>query len=59
MKREYFIMLFLLFFTVMVVSAIYLFEDANVIEILGKFSIIWIIIAVYAGQYSMKFPKVF
>jgi hypothetical protein len=59
MKREYFGMLFLLLSVVLILMAYYLFSEEIVTTYLSRFVIIWLLIAFYAGQYSMKFPKAF
>ena len=59
MKREYFAMLFLLLFVLLIFLAQYIFDEAIVMDNLGKFIVIWILIAFTAGQYSMRFPKAF
>ena len=49
-----------MFITVIIlISASYLFEQAQIDNIVNKFIIIWLLIAYYVGQYSMKFPKKF
>ena len=59
MKREYFGMLFLVLSVVLILLTQYFFGEAKVMDKLSKFIVIWILIAFYAGQYSMKFPKRF
>ncbi len=58
MKREYFGMLFIFTTLIIILSADY-FIGESVWDYLNKFIIIWILVAFYAGQYSMKFPKAF
>jgi hypothetical protein len=57
MKREYFGMLFILVFVVLIFLAIFIFGNDKVMENLNRFIVIWILIGFYAGQYSMRFPK--
>ncbi|WP_396179400.1 hypothetical protein [Flavobacterium sp.] len=59
MKREYFGMLFLLLSVALILMAYYLFSEEIVTAYLSRFVIIWLLVAFYAGQYSMKFPKAF
>jgi hypothetical protein len=57
MKREYFGMLFMVIFVGIILTADYIFGEAIFTDYLGKYCVIWILIAYYVGQYSMKFPK--
>lgn len=59
MKREYIGFIFILVTAISLISASYLFEQAQIDSIVNKFIIIWLLIAYYVGQYSMKFPKKF
>lgn len=59
MKREYFGMIFILVFVVLIFIAEYIFGGEVVEENLSRFIVIWILAGFYAGQYSMKFPKAF
>ena len=59
MKREYVGFIFLLTTVIILIGAGYIFEQAKVDDIVNKFIIIWLLIAYYVGQYSMKFPKKF
>lgn len=59
MKREYFGMLFIFSSVALFMLALLFFEEIEVMDKLGKFFVIWLLIAFYAGQYSMKFPKRF
>jgi energy-coupling factor transporter transmembrane protein EcfT len=58
MKREYFGMLFIIVFVLLVFLAEYLIGE-EVWNYLSQYIVIWILVAFYAGQYSMKFPKAF
>lgn len=58
MKREYVGMIFILGAVSLIIFPYYLF-DFEVKEYLSKFIVIWLLIAYYVGQYSMKFPKAF
>lgn len=57
MKRPYFGMLFIISIGVFFFGAEYFFGEEKVAEKIRTFLIIWLLIAYYAGQYSMKFPK--
>lgn len=59
MKREYFGMLFIIAFVVLIFIAATIFGDEMVFDNLSRFIVIWVLIGFYAGQYSMKFPKAF
>lgn len=59
MKREYFGMLFIIAFVVLIFIATTIFGDEMVFDNLSRFIVIWVLIGFYAGQYSMKFPKAF
>ena len=59
MKREYFGMLFIIVFVCLTLTANYFFGKLIFEEYISKFIVIWILIAFYAGQYSMRFPKYF
>lgn len=58
MKREYFGMIFLVVTLILILVAEALFGEIAY-DYIAKFIIIWLMIAFYAGQYSMKFPKSF
>ena len=59
MKREYFGMLFIIFFVSSTFTADYFFGDEQVTNYLSKSIAIWVLAGFYAGQYSMRFPKAF
>ncbi len=59
MKREYFGMLFMLSFVAIFFIMVYLLGEETMTNYLSKFIVIWILVAYYIGQYSMKFPKAF
>ena len=59
MKREYIAMIFMFSSIVLIFTAGYIFGDEVVFDNLSRFIIVWLILAFYAGQYSMKFPKAF
>lgn len=59
MKREYFTGLFLLFSVTTVITLEYFFDNETIEEYLHKFIVVWLLLAIYAGQYSMRFPKRF
>ncbi len=59
MKREYIIGLFLIVFISIVLISSYAFSEQLVEEYLFKFIVVWLLLAIYVGQYSMKFPKRF
>ena len=58
MKREYFGMLFIILFGGIVIIAEQ-FIGEKVFDYVGKFIIVWLMIAYQVGQYSMRFPKRF
>jgi len=59
MKREYVGMIFMLatIATIFISGAI--FGQEIVFANVSRYIVIWLLIAFYAGQYSMKFPKKF
>lgn len=59
MKREYFGMLFIIAFVVLIFIAATILGDEVVFDNLSRYIVIWVLIGFYAGQYSMKFPKAF
>ena len=58
MKREYVGMLFIILFGGIVIS-VEQFIGEKVFDYVGKFIIVWLMIAYQVGQYSMRFPKRF
>ncbi len=59
MKREYFGMLFMIAFVGLFLTAEYFIGEAQVSKYLTLYIVVWVMLAFYAGQYSMKFPKHF
>jgi hypothetical protein len=59
MKREYFIALYLILIFVIIYVLGFLLEKEMFWYNLNRFIIVWILISVYVGQYSMRFPKKF
>lgn len=59
MKREFFAALFFIVSVSIILLASYIVDEALVSDVLHKFIVIWLLIAYYAGQYSMRFPKRF
>lgn len=59
MKRELFGMLFLLAFITMYFLADSFLGEEDTILYLSRFIVIWVLLAFYVGQYSMRFPKAF
>lgn len=59
MKREYFGMLFLVAFVGLYFLAQAFLTEEEVKYYVSRSLVIWILIAFYCGQYSMKFPKAF
>ena len=59
MKREYFGMLFILVFVLLIFLAEYLFGEEKIEHYLSVFIVIWVLLGFYVGQYSMRFPKAF
>ncbi|SEA95426.1 hypothetical protein SAMN05443667_11334 [Flavobacterium gillisiae] len=57
MKREYFGMLFIIVSVSFIFAFDYIFGEQIVQEYISKFIVIWILIAFFVGQYSMRFPK--
>lgn len=58
MKREYFGMLFIILFgSIVIITEQFIGE--KVFDYVGKFIIVWIMMAYQIGQYSMRFPKRF
>lgn len=53
MKREYFGALFIIVFTLFYLALAHFFG----FETVSKYIIIWVLIAYFVGQYSVKFPK--
>jgi|JFJP01.1.fsa_nt_gi hypothetical protein len=59
MKREYFTGLFLVIFVSVIILLSYTIDKQLVEKYLLKFVVVWLLLAIYVGQYSMKFPKRF
>jgi len=59
MKREYFTGLFLIIFVSVIIILSYTIDEQLVEEYLLKYVVVWLLLAIYVGQYSMKFPKRF
>ena len=59
MKREYFGMLFMIGFVLLIFLAEYLFGEEKIEHYLSLFIVVWVMIAFQVGQYSMRFPKAF
>ncbi len=59
MKREYFGMLFLIAFVASIFIADSFSEEGKVAGWLSNYIVVWVMIAFYAGQYSMRYPKKF
>mgnify|MGYP003609070114 CR=1 FL=1 len=59
MKREYFGMLIILVFVLLIFLIDYLFGKGVVEKYLFGFSPVLILLIFRAGQYSMRFPKAF
>lgn len=58
MKREYFGMLFMITFVILIFVTEY-FIGEKVYDYLSKYIVVWVLTGFYAGQYSMRFPKDF
>lgn len=58
MKREYFGMIFIFVSVTLLLTADYFIGEVAW-DFLRKFIVIWTLIAYYAGQYAMRFPKAF
>lgn len=59
MKREYIGMIFILLVLAIIFIMAALFDQETVFANISRYIVIWLLIAFYAGQYSMKFPKKF
>jgi len=59
MKREYFGMLFMVVFVAIILIADYFFGEEIFTEYFSRYCVIWILLAYYVGQHSMKYPKAF
>ncbi|WP_395043772.1 hypothetical protein [Flavobacterium sp.] len=59
MKREYFGMLFIVFFVASIFIGIYFLGDEKVEHYISTFIVVWVLLGYYVGQYSMRFPKGF
>lgn len=59
MKREYITGLFLLIFISVIIILSYAFDEQIIEEYLHRYIVVWLLLAIYVGQYSMKFPKRF
>ena len=57
MKREYILGIFLILFIGLIFSAKSIFGEEKIYAILNNYIVIWLMLAFYVGQYSMKFPK--
>ena len=57
MKREYFGMIFLVVSVLIIIAAKKIIGDEQVDNIISTYIIIFILIAYFMGQYSIKFPK--
>lgn len=58
MKREYFGMLYIITFVILIFITEY-FVGEKVYDYLSRFIVVWVMIAYQLGQYSMRFPKAF
>jgi len=58
MKREYFGMIFIIAFVLLILLAEYMIGE-QVWDYVSTFIVIWILIGFYVGQHSMKYPKAF
>ena len=52
-------MLFIFVLVGLIFLADYIFGYDRVLDFMKRFIVIWLLIAFYAGQYSMRFPKNF
>jgi hypothetical protein len=59
MKREYIGMIFMVVSVAIIFISGAIFDQEIVSAIISRYIVIWLLIAFYAGQYSMKFPKKF
>ena len=59
MKRDYFGIIFILVSLALIFITSFIFDPEVVFKNISRFIIIWLLIAFYAGQYSIKLPKAF
>jgi hypothetical protein len=59
MKREYIGMIFMILSAAILISTGTIFGQEIVFANVSRYIVIWLLIAFYVGQYSMKFPKKF
>lgn len=59
MKREYFGMLLILVFVILILLIDYFFGEGITQKYLFSFSPLLLLLTFQAGQYSMRFPKAF
>ena len=59
MKREYFGMLFIILFVVLLFLGDYFLGEEKVKTILSSYIVFFVLFGFYLGQYSMRFPKAF
>lgn len=59
MKREYFGMIVIILFVLLIFLAEFIFGEKIVLEKLNSFIVIVVLVFFYIGQYSMRFPKAF
>ena len=59
MKREYFGMLFIIGFVLLIFLAEYLFGEEKIEHYLTYSIVAWVYMGFHLGQYSMRFPKAF
>jgi hypothetical protein len=57
MKREYILGIFLILVIGLIFSAESIFGEEKTYAVLNNYIVIWLMLAFYVGQYSMKFPK--
>lgn len=57
MKREYIAMIFMVSAVALIFITGLIFGLEIVFAQISRYIVIWLLIAFYAGQYSMKFPK--
>lgn len=57
MKREYFVLLVLLSFVILILGLGYIFGEEKVTFYLKRFIVIIVLLFYFLGQYSMRFPK--
>jgi hypothetical protein len=59
MKREFIAMIFMVVSITVILIAASIFGEEVVFDTISRYIVVWLLVAFYVGQYSMKFPKKF